>query len=118
MLKDHDFVNVLNHFPGKSKLSKSAKFPMAEARTAAKSLLELLRNRTVVLCGKNVAAAFGLEKFQYFVKYQFRSDTDSLLMVPTVVVIPHASGKAILWNNPEFVDYARKFLTNLIHEGE
>ena len=71
MLKDFDFLNVLDHWPGAS--FKGDKFPFSEAKIAAKNKLELLRGRVVVLLGHNVARAFGCRTFAYFSWYEIRN---------------------------------------------
>ena len=49
MLLDHDFLNVLDHWPGAG--IKGDKFPIPEAKVAARRKLEQLRGRVVSCSG-------------------------------------------------------------------
>jgi uracil-DNA glycosylase len=112
MLADHDFVNVLDHWPGKS--LKGDAFPIPEAKLAAKKKLQLLRGRVVVLLGHNVARAFCCTKFSYFSWYEIRSDDDSAdVVVPNMAIVPHPSQVNRFWNVEENRLIAGKFLRAL-----
>ena len=112
MLKEHEFLNVLDRYPGPS--IKGDKFPMSEARIAARKKLEQLRGRTVVLLGHNVARAFGCEKFRYMEFYEIRSPENyDDVIVPLLTVVPHPSQISHFWNHEENRMVAGKFLRNL-----
>lgn len=113
MLRDYDFLNVLERWPGPG--VHGDLFPMPEAKERAKLLLDgPCRGRAVVLLGNNVARAFGLKRFQYMELYQVREDADpTQVKVPLVTVIPHVSGVVRHWNRPEARLAAAKFLRGL-----
>lgn len=111
MLVDHDFVNVIDYWPGKG--PNGDKFPMTEAKIRARAMLKTLSDRTVVLLGANVARAFGASKFEYFSRYQILDPETKKVVVSQMTVIPHPSGINRKWNDPEIRIYAYKFLTHL-----
>jgi uracil-DNA glycosylase len=112
MLLDHDFLNVLDRWPGAS--IKGDKFPIPEAKIAARKKLEQLRGRVVVLLGHNVARAFGCEKFQYFQWYEIRNPENfEDVVVPLLTVVPHPSQVNRWWNREESRMVAEKFLRTL-----
>ena len=112
MLKEHEFLNVLDRYPGPS--IKGDKFPMSEARIAARKKLEQLRGRTVVLLGSNVARAFDCKAFRYFEWYEIRSSENSLdTVVPLMTVVPHPSQVNRWWNREENRRIAGKFLRTM-----
>lgn len=112
MLLDHGFLNVLDHWPGAS--IKGDKFPIPEAKIAAKRKLEQLRGRVVVLLGHNVARAFGCEKFAYFQWFEIRSpENHEDVVVPLLTVVPHPSGTSRWYNSEENRMVAGKFLRTL-----
>jgi uracil-DNA glycosylase len=92
-------VNLLGHWPGPDASGKGSAFPMQEARSAAATLR--LPSGSL-LCGRRVAAAFGLAAAPYFAW----CDVDGR----RVAVIPHPSGVSRWWNDPENVARARAFL--------
>ena len=109
MLRDHDFLNVLDRWPGRG--VGGDRFPIIEAKAAAKSKLDQVKGRTVVLLGQNVARAFGIEKFQYMVWYQYHGERNrEEVLIPLLCVMPHPSGRNRFWNRPENRDKAKKFL--------
>jgi uracil-DNA glycosylase len=97
MLLDHDFVNVLDYYPGRG--VGGDKFPRIEARNAAKHKLELIRGRIVILLGNNVARAFGAKSFEYGEWYMIKDD-DGKVAVDRMSVIPHPSGINRYYNDP------------------
>ncbi len=112
MLQDHDFINVLDRWPGSS--FKGDKFPIPEAKIAARKKLEQLRGKTVVLLGHNVARAFECEKFRYFEWYQIRNPENLAdTVVPLLTVVPHPSQISRHWNKEENRLVAAKFLRAL-----
>ena len=106
MLKCHDFKNVLSRWPGKG--AGGDKFPMAEARIAAEALIPLMKDRTVVLLGYNVARAFNIQAFTYLQCYVFRHR--GVEVTQDMYVIPHPSGINRHWNDRTNIDEARKLL--------
>ena len=117
MLLDHDFLNVLDRWPGAG--IKGDKFPIPEAKIAAKRKLEQLRGRTVVLLGHAVARAFGCEKFQYFQWYEIRNPENfEDVVVPLLTVVPHPSQVNRWWNREESRLVAEKFLRTLADSGK
>ena len=92
-------VNLLGHWPGPDASGKGSAFPMEQARPAAATLR--LPGGSL-LCGRRVAAAFGLANAPYFAW----RDVDGR----RVAVIPHPSGVSRWWNDPANVDAARSFL--------
>lgn len=92
-------VNLLGYWPGPNASGKGSAFPMQEARPAA-ATLRLASGS--LLCGRRVAAAFGLARAPYL----------EWLSVDgrQVAVIPHPSGVCRWWNDPENVARARAFL--------
>ena len=117
MLKDHDFINVLDYWPGAG--IKGDKFPIPEAKVAAKRKLEQLRGRTVVLLGHNVARAFCCERFRYMEWYEIRSPENfEDVVVPLLTVVPHPSGVNRWYNREENRMVAGKFLRTLADSGK
>lgn len=116
MLQRHDFINVLDAWPGKG--VGGDKFPMAQAQTAAREKLNLLRDKPVViLLGNNVARAFGAKSFTYLSWYEIRNpDKMSDVVVPRMAVVPHPSGVNRYWNNPNNRATVRKFFDYLISQ--
>jgi len=113
MLRDHDFVNVLDRWPGKG--INGDLFPLAKARIAARGLTENLRDRVVILLGNNVARAFGCDKFEYFRWYEVRHpDNNNVVIAKRCAIIPHPSGVNRLWNLKNNRIVARKFLMSAV----
>ena len=113
MLAQHEFLNVLNYFPGKG--INGDKFPMTEAKIRAREMLATLRGKNVVLLGANVARAFNCAKFAYLTVYEFRDPEHmATVLVPWMAVVPHPSGVCRHWNRPENRDAARKFFSTWV----
>ena len=112
MLRAHDFLNVLDRWPGAG--IKGDKFPIPEAKIAAKKKLEQLRGRVVVLLGHNVARAFDCKTFRYFEWYEIRNPENfSEVVVSLMTVMPHPSQVNHWWNREENRMVAGKFLRTL-----
>lgn len=101
-LKTFERVNLLPDFPGKTK--KEDMFPVARARFAAKIMKPFLAGRTVVLVGRGVSTAFGLDPsfefhkwFTHPVKRRCAFARDS--WHARVVIIPHPSGRSRWYND-------------------
>ncbi len=116
MLKDHDFINVLDYWPGKG--LGGDKFPMDKAQAEAQKKLDILRNkRVVILLGNNVARAFGAKSFSYLSWYEIRNPQNSNdVIVPRMAVIPHPSGINRYWNRPENRTVVAKFLKYIVDQ--
>ena len=113
MLEDHDFINVLNHWPGKG--YGGDKFPLNEAIPAARGLWPTLAGRTVVLLGSNVGRAFGAKQFVYFQWYEFRDPQEFRNVIcPKMAIVPHPSGVNRYWNNPNARLLAQKFFRHTL----
>jgi len=113
MLAQHEMLNVLQKWPGKG--IGGDKFPMVDAKIAAKKMLPSLRNKPVILLGANVARAFGAKNFAYGQYYEIRDpEHPSDIVVPFMAVIPHPSGVNRYWNRPENRDAVRKFFVELL----
>jgi hypothetical protein len=82
--------NLLPEWPGSS--GKGDAFPMADASLSAVALSHVMRDSYLLLLGKNVARAFGLNDVDYFKEVQ----RDTL----TMMVVPHPSGINRWWNEP------------------
>jgi uracil-DNA glycosylase len=99
-------VNVLQRWPGFGHAGeKGSKVPIAKAKRAAKKI-ELVG--VVVLAGRRVARAFGLDDAPYF--QWFRTDRHGPC---NLVVVPHPSGSNRFWNYPENRELARAFFLRL-----
>ena len=113
MLLDHEFLNVLDRWPGAG--IKGDKFPIPEARIAAKRKLEQLRGRAVILLGNNVARAFGFKEFRHMEWYEIRDERDAaVIVVPLVAVVPHPSGVSHYYNDPGKRLIVSEFLRSLV----
>ena len=113
MLKDFTFLNVLDRWPGAS--IKGDKFPIPEAKIAAKRKLEQLRGRVVVLLGHNVARAFGCERFRYMEFYELRNPENFAdIIIPLLTVVPHPSGCNHYYNDQTKRLLVQKFFQNFL----
>jgi hypothetical protein len=117
-LKAFDFVNVLRHFPGKHK--RDDKFPMPLARAAADAMRPLLAGRRVILIGRNVASAFGLDEVDwhawYEVKVRRRCLVSKTPWTASMAVAPHPSGRSRWYNEADNRAQARQFWNRLLSE--
>lgn len=99
-VKTFDRVNLLPYFPGKWK--RDDKFPMSPAKLAAAAVRPHLVGRTVILVGRNVANAFGLEipfhHWHHMVckRGECLKKCDGLCRV---AIIPHTSGRCHWYND-------------------
>jgi len=94
-------TNLLPRFYGKQ--GKGDSFPLKKARAEAKNMT--LRTKKILLCGKNVARAFGI-KADYFEK--------TTVCGKIAYVIPHPSGVNRWWNDEENKLRARAFFAKLL----
>lgn len=112
MLSTFDFINILDHFPGKSIVGD--KFPILEAFIAAQKKLPQMANRPCILVGNNVARAFKL-KYQYLHWYKMPDPDDaSRTLIPLLAVIPHTSGLNRYYNSAQNRDLVSMFLLDII----
>lgn len=105
LLERVEAVNVLERFPGPDG-AKGDRFPRGRARRRARHLLPSLRGRTVLLAGKRVAEAFGVNA-EYLTWHEHPEGF-------RVVVIPHPSGVNRWWNEPENRRRFRQFATAVL----
>lgn len=138
-LDDHDFVNLIDEYPGKGDKNNphGDAFPMVEARSAARWFVRthdfeprwghLLRApRPFVMVGANVAEAFGTKWVPSFVWHKLFLLRDGRTTVKSMsdfavdplacykfAMIPHPSGVNRFWNDPANVRRAKKFLRSL-----
>ncbi len=99
-------VNLLSRFHGKQRHGKGDAFPKQPARDAARRMLPALRGTLVVAAGKEVAAAFGVVRPEWF---QLRRAEGCV-----VLTIPHPSGINRSWNLPEMKERAGKALREVL----
>lgn len=104
-LRSYQRTNVLDYWPGAG--VRGARFPISEAWIASLAIEVRVRRqyRTVVLLGKRVRRAFGLEYLDYFEKYKYGR--------ATIVVIPHPSGINRWFNSEENRRYFGNFMRAL-----
>ncbi len=103
-------VNLLPDFPGKHK--RDDKFPMTQARFAATVLRPMLGGRMVVLIGRNVAQAFGIElPFHEWadVHVRRRCPVQRNGYTAKLAIVPHPSGRNHWYNEPKNVEHAKTF---------
>ena len=115
-----DRVNLLYNFPGKHK--RDDKFPMREARIAACAMRPLFAGRVVILIGRNVAEAFGVEA-EFHTWFAWPVRRPNLIQrcngVAQAAVVPHPSGRNHWYNRPEHRALARAFWQNLLaHQSQ
>lgn len=111
-LSSFDRVNVLYDFPGKVK--KEDKFPMREARLAARCMTPLFAGRVVVLIGRNVATAFGHADMPWFTWRTLGLGPHQL--PAELAIIPHPSGRCRTYNAAETREEARAFFGGLLEK--
>lgn len=117
MLAQHDFVNVLDRWPGKG--INGDKFPISEAKPRAAALVPMMANRFVILLGSNVVRAFGIPKFKYYDWHTVQDSKNSnIIITRKCSILPHPSGVNRIWNNPDEVLKAKKFFQLILGEGK
>lgn len=109
MLRSHDFIHLIERWPGKHPV-KGDLFPMTEAKRKASELLPQLSKRVVVLVGYNVARAFSFDKFEYFKEYSAKGQTADYIPPEALLVIPQPSHENRWYNNPNNKMAASKIL--------
>lgn len=112
-----DRVNLLPYFPGKHK--RDDKFPMSPAKLAALVMRPLLAGRRVVLVGRGVANAFGVEaEFHQWSVLEARRYCP-IQREPHAIhlaVVPHPSGRNRWYNQDENLQLARDFWRRELEE--
>lgn len=106
-LRRFELRNLFDSWPGKQPRGKGDAFPVRDARAAAAALREKLSGRVVVLVGRNVSIAFGLDKAAFF---EWHEAADGTLLA----VIPHPSGVNHWYNDPENAAECERFLRSLL----
>lgn len=106
-LVSFDRINLLQDFPGRT--GRDDKFPMAKAKIAAAAIRPLLRDRVVILIGRNVANAFQLD-------CEFHSWVEGLSFCRLMAVVPHPSGRNHWYNKEENKLIAKQFWTSCVAE--
>lgn len=99
-------ANVLQRWPG-SAGAKGDKFPPAEARKAAASLLEALSGRQVLAVGRATATVLGLPSCRPPMLWFDHEPLAGLSM------LPHPSGVNLWWNERRNRENAQTFLRAL-----
>lgn len=116
LLLRHDFINVLDRWPGAG--IGGDKFPLPEAKVAASKLINQMSGRIVVLLGQNVARAFGVQKFNYMQWYEVRNPENlSIVICNRCYIIPHPSQRSRHWNVPKNREMVRNFFKSLLDEN-
>jgi hypothetical protein len=85
-------VNLVRRFPGDTPWIKGHHFPLGQAKRAARRL-PLAGWDAVILVGRGVAEAFGLEEAPFLVRTEVKGR-------PTLL-LPHPSPVNIWWKRPE-----------------
>jgi uracil-DNA glycosylase len=106
-------INLVDHWPGRT--AHGDAFPAGLARDNARLLLgSLPADVALVLLGRRVERAFGLERGAYF---RWRTVQDRQSDLRAVVTTPHPSGANRWWNEPANVRRARRFWRGLAEEA-
>jgi hypothetical protein len=114
-IREHvDTVNVFDTWQGSD--GHGDAFPLAKARERAKLLVRKFNGKRAVLCGRNVARAFGVERLRGDLLFTFKKVN---LYEQTVIcaVAPHPSGVSMFWNNEENVRRAEAFFCALARQN-
>jgi len=105
-----DLANLLSAWPGYA-AHKGDRFPLPAARAAADRLMRTNRqHRVLLLLGRGVAQAFGLDDLPFF---KWRRLAGGRL----VAVVPHPSGVSRWWNEAPRRVTAREFLRSALCSG-
>ena len=119
-LERFDRMNLLFHFPGKRQ--SGDKFSIRDAKLAANAIRPLLVDRRVVLVGRNVANAFGLqeEEFHEWTTLQVRRycPIQKCRGLARIACVPHPSGRNHWYNDAENLEAARRFWEELLQEDK
>lgn len=100
-LATFDRINLLNEFPGRTR-KRDDTWPVRDARIAASAIRPLLFGRRVILVGRNVSDAFGLDPAEPFHEWMSKNGIQ-------YAVIPHPSGRNHWYRKPENLERATAF---------
>lgn len=117
-LRTFDRVNVFRDFQG-GKPSRDH-FPLTTAKLIARSMMPMLQGRTVILVGRKVSEAFGLNDMEY---HQFnelqvmrRSPISDHKGKALFAVVPHTSGRNPWYNKEENMVQAKAFWVDVLEK--
>jgi hypothetical protein len=109
-------LNVLNHFPGRSG-PRDDRFPLREAKLAARSMLPLLQGRDVILVGRNVAQVFDQPAGSISIGlYHTEQPHNPRWRIRRLFVVPHPSGRNHWYNRVINREEARRFWSQFLME--
>lgn len=111
MIEVYSFMSIFDRYPGKgdSNHPRGDHFPLHEARSRANNLLApLIKNKQVILLGRNVADAFGVSWDRGYFEWIRCSRLEC-----TFSVCPHPSGVNARWNNAKNKQQAEEFFRSL-----
>lgn len=109
-------VNLLEEWPGR--VGDGDALPPREARAAWRALIpELAGRRRVVLLGRGVARAAGLDGAPWWSEVELEVYGRRAFSV-TLAVVPHPSGVSRWWNDPVGVLRARAWWRELVRSSE
>jgi len=117
-LRTFDRMNLLPYFPGSD--AQGDRFPVPDAKFAARAIRPLLNGRTVVLVGRNVATAFGFKfEFHEWCEHWYARRRCSVQKdngTCRMAVTPHPSGRSRWYNDPDNVEQAERFWRDLLQD--
>lgn len=104
-------ANLLSRYAGGS--GSGDAFPMVVAKANAMKITTLLDGRVVVFLGRQVAEAFGCRR------PWFDWEEGSFLVGDRTArfryaIMPHPSGRNRFWNDPQHIQEAREFMSELM----
>lgn len=105
-------VNVLDRWPGKQ--GKGSAFPLPEARARAIIMVEKLKERKVILLGRRVEMAFGLNLPWLTLTPWIFIDRLGEPVTCEVATCPHPSGVNRWWNDASNRRAAATFWGSLV----
>ena len=109
-------IGLVDHYPGRT--SRGEDFPTGLARQNATALLRSVpRGTSLILVGRHVANAFGLNTAVFFAWHFIYPDRDPK-HAQRVVVIPDPSASNRWWNEPVNATKAARFLRRIGKEAE
>jgi hypothetical protein len=114
LMQTFELVNLLKRYPGRQ--GKGDKFNLKYASRVAKEMMysNRLADRQVILLGKNLAKAFGLQADYLEWNYFGWCDRDGKTQNMHVVIVPHPSGINRWWNDPKNAAKVATFLKTLL----
>lgn len=95
-------INLFSEWTGRREGAKGDSWDDLAARQRASELVRGFRDRTVVLLGRNVGRAFGLDRLPWMTWIDFEGGR--------AAVLPHPSGIVRWWNDPKNRAEAGRFL--------